>query len=108
MTDTERLDWMADERFFDGLGDVDIDEETLAVFSVDANGKWKTARKKNGKSNGAIRCALQLIKPPRRWVMLDIPPDGYMPMGWTASQFACNVVIILAILALISFLRSLR
>ncbi len=72
------------------------------------NGKRQTARKKYGKSNGAIRCALQLIKPPRRWVMLDIPPDGYMPMGWTASQFACNVVIILAILALISFLRSLR
>ncbi len=38
--------------------------------------------------------------------MIDLPPAGYVPIGWTASQFWCNVIIILGVIGVIAFLRS--
>lgn len=41
-SDTEILDWMADERVFDGIGEYDIDEMTLAAGSPDiTEDGWK-------------------------------------------------------------------
>ena len=37
--------------------------------------------------------------------MTDPFPAGYIPLGWTASQFFLNVIIILGLLGLVAALR---
>ena len=46
VTDTERLDWMADERLIDGIGDFDISDAACSKVSLDATDEeWDIANR---------------------------------------------------------------